>query len=89
MHLHCKLRSIRKVSSSIRDYLTKVKEICDILAACGSSVQKIEHIATILNGLPHEYYYFVNVITSCQEPYALDYVNSVLMDVESHLYDSL
>ncbi|KAK5802454.1 hypothetical protein PVK06_030045 [Gossypium arboreum] len=64
----------------------QVKEIYDTLTACGSSVQEIEHIATILNGLPHEYNPFVAVITSSQESYALNRVISVLMDAVSRIY---
>nr|KJB33790.1 hypothetical protein B456_006G030900 [Gossypium raimondii] len=89
MHLHCKLRSMRKGSSSMHVYLTKIKEIYDTLTTCGISIQEIEHIATILNGLPHEYDPFVAVITSSQESYALDCVVSVLMDAESQLYNPL
>ncbi|PPS17578.1 hypothetical protein GOBAR_AA02995 [Gossypium barbadense] len=66
-----------------------VKEIYDTLTTCGSSVQEIEHIATILNGLPYDYDPFVAVITSSQESYALNRVVSVLMDAVSRLYAPL
>ncbi|KAL4375950.1 hypothetical protein GQ457_02G034330 [Hibiscus cannabinus] len=85
MSLHCRLRSIKKGDESMRSYLTQVKEVCDALSAFGSSVTDIEHIATILNGLPMEYQSFVAVITTSKDPFSLDGVRSVLVDAEAQL----
>ncbi|KAL4311311.1 hypothetical protein GQ457_01G013890 [Hibiscus cannabinus] len=85
MSLHCRLRSIKKGDESMRTYLTQVKEVCDALSACGSSVTDIEHIATILNGLPMEYQSFVAVITTSKDPFTLDGVRSALVDAEAQL----
>ncbi|KAL4364045.1 hypothetical protein GQ457_04G021880 [Hibiscus cannabinus] len=87
MHLHCKLRSMKKGALRMREYTVKVKEICDLLAVSGNKVAEVEHIATILNGLPAEFAPFVVVITASQVPYTLDGVISVLVDVESRLLD--
>ncbi|MBA0794633.1 hypothetical protein Gohar_018942, partial [Gossypium harknessii] len=87
MHLHYKLRSLRKGALSMRDYLSQIKEVCDILATCESPISEIEHIATILNGLPQDYDSFVTVITSSHEPYTLDRVTTILLDTESCLHD--
>ncbi|MBA0596308.1 hypothetical protein Gorai_013134, partial [Gossypium raimondii] len=67
MHLHCKLRSLRKGTLFMQDYLSKIKEVCDTLVACHSPISTIEHIATILNCLPRDYNSFVVVITSRHE----------------------
>ncbi|KAL4317833.1 hypothetical protein GQ457_18G015830 [Hibiscus cannabinus] len=67
MHLHCKLRSMKKGAMSMR------------------KVAEVEHIATILNGLPSEFAPFVAVITASKEPFSLDGVVSVLVDAESRL----
>ncbi|KAL4301856.1 hypothetical protein GQ457_10G002740 [Hibiscus cannabinus] len=32
MHLHCRLRALKKNTISIREYTTQIKEICDLLA---------------------------------------------------------
>ncbi|KAL4290610.1 hypothetical protein GQ457_14G000610 [Hibiscus cannabinus] len=87
MHLHCKLRSMKKGALRMREYTVKVKEICDLLALSGNKVAEVEHIATILNGLPAEFAPFVAVITASQVPYTLDGVISVLVDAESRLLD--
>ncbi|KAL4341916.1 hypothetical protein GQ457_08G024210 [Hibiscus cannabinus] len=87
MHLHCKLCSMRKGALHMREYTVKVKEICDLLALSGNKVSEVEHIATILNGLPAEFAPFVAVITASQVPYTLDGVISVLVDVEPRLMD--
>ncbi|KAE8716984.1 hypothetical protein F3Y22_tig00110076pilonHSYRG00029 [Hibiscus syriacus] len=48
----------------------------------------IDHIATIINGLPVEYEPTVAAITTSREPFSLYNVVSFLIDVESHLDDS-
>ncbi|KAL4296781.1 hypothetical protein GQ457_12G028030 [Hibiscus cannabinus] len=82
--LHCKLRSIRKGGESMRSYLMQIKEICDTLSVCGSSVSVVKQIATILNGLPIEYQPFVAVITTSKPSFTLD-VKSTLVDAVSQL----
>ncbi|GMI71657.1 hypothetical protein like AT1G34070 [Hibiscus trionum] len=83
MSLHYKLRSVNKGDSSMRMFVSQVKEICNALAACGSPIFDLEKIATILNGLPLEYQPFVAVITSSQQPFTLDAAISVLFDAET------
>ncbi|GMI95023.1 hypothetical protein HRI_003171600 [Hibiscus trionum] len=89
MHLHCRLRSIKKATLSMRTYTMQIKEICDLLASCGSPVSTVEHIATILNGLPSEYDTFVAVISASKDPYYVDAAVSVLIDDESRISDPL
>ncbi|KAL4290064.1 hypothetical protein GQ457_14G022270 [Hibiscus cannabinus] len=72
----------------MRDYTTAIKEICDLLAACGSSISNVEHIATILNGLPIEYEPSVATITASKETYTVENVVSILVDAETRLEDS-
>ncbi|KAG8504061.1 hypothetical protein CXB51_002394 [Gossypium anomalum] len=47
-------------------------KICDTLAASGNSLSEIEHVATILNGLPVEYDPFIAVIAASREPVSLE-----------------
>ncbi|KAL4303001.1 hypothetical protein GQ457_10G017420 [Hibiscus cannabinus] len=72
----------------MRDYTTIIKEICDLLATCGSSISDVEHIVTILNGLPIEYEPSVVIITASKETYTIENVVSILVDAETRLEDS-
>ncbi|KAL4291920.1 hypothetical protein GQ457_14G001400 [Hibiscus cannabinus] len=89
MLLHYRLRSLKKGTLSMRNFVTQVKEVCDLLTTLGSKVSEIEQVATILNGLSAEYDPFVAVITGSKEPYTLDSTVSVLVDVETRLMDPL
>ncbi|KAL4355415.1 hypothetical protein GQ457_06G009610 [Hibiscus cannabinus] len=88
MNLHCRLRSLKKGSQSMQDYTMNIKETCDLLAACRSPVSELEHVATILNGLPIEYEPSVAAITASKDTYSVDNVVSILIDAESRLEDS-
>ncbi|KAL4340626.1 hypothetical protein GQ457_08G015400 [Hibiscus cannabinus] len=85
MSLHCKLRTLKKGDDSMRTYLSKIKEVCDALGSCGIVVSKVEHVASILNGLPREYQSFVAVITANTESFSLDKIRSLLVDAETQL----
>ncbi|KAE8725945.1 hypothetical protein F3Y22_tig00008013pilonHSYRG00280 [Hibiscus syriacus] len=67
MNLHCRLRSMKKTNQSMRDYTMVIKELCDLLATCGSPISEIDHIAMILNGLSVEYEPTIAAITVCQQ----------------------
>ncbi|KAL4309847.1 hypothetical protein GQ457_01G028020 [Hibiscus cannabinus] len=71
------------------DFSAQIKEICDLLAACGSPISEIEQVAIVLNGLPSEFEPFVAVITASKEPYTFDVAMSLLVDAEMRLNDSL
>ncbi|KAL4280713.1 hypothetical protein GQ457_03G011590 [Hibiscus cannabinus] len=86
MSLHYRLRSLKKGDASMRDFVSKVKEVCDAIASCGSSISDLENIATIFNGLPGEYQLFVAVITANRDPYTLDEAVSILFDVQTQLH---
>lgn len=73
----------------MRHYLSQIKEVRDTLAACGSPISNIEHIATILNGLPQDYDSFVAVINSSHEPFTLVRVTTILLNAESRLHNPL
>ncbi|KAL4386139.1 hypothetical protein GQ457_09G022420 [Hibiscus cannabinus] len=88
MNLHCLLCSLKKYAQSMQEYTMNVKETCDLLATCGSHVSELQHIATILNGLPIKYEPSVAGITASKEAYSVDNVVSILIDVETRLEDS-
>ncbi|MBA0865405.1 hypothetical protein Goshw_011874, partial [Gossypium schwendimanii] len=83
------LRALRKGELNIRDYVTKVNESCDTLAACASPVSEVEPIATILNGLSLDYDPFMVVITSSRESFTLESVVVLLLDVEFRQRDQI
>ncbi|KAL4387029.1 hypothetical protein GQ457_09G012110 [Hibiscus cannabinus] len=82
IHLHCRLRSIKKASLSMRAYTMQIKEIYDLIASCGNPVSNVEHIATILNDLPLEYDSFVAVISASCDPYIVYGAISIHVDAE-------
>ncbi|KAE8708208.1 hypothetical protein F3Y22_tig00110348pilonHSYRG00083 [Hibiscus syriacus] len=85
MSLHYKLHSLKKGGDSMRAYLTRVKEVCDALASCGSTVPQVEQIASILKGLPREYQPFMAIITSMRDTLSLDSISTMLIDAETQL----
>ncbi|KAL4279258.1 hypothetical protein GQ457_03G028650 [Hibiscus cannabinus] len=88
MNLHCRLRSMKKGTQSMREYTTVIKELCDLLSSCGSYISEIEHVATILNGLPIHYEPSVATITAIKDSYSVENVVSILIDAESRLEDT-
>ncbi|KAL4346688.1 hypothetical protein GQ457_17G021710 [Hibiscus cannabinus] len=88
MNLHCRLRSMKKGVQTMTEYTMAIKQICDLLASCGNSISEIEHIATILNGLPIEYEPSIAAITTSREAYTVENIVSILVDAESRMEDS-
>ncbi|MBA0642971.1 hypothetical protein Goklo_027297 [Gossypium klotzschianum] len=76
-------------STLLRLFSTKpTTKICDTLAACGNSLSEIEHVATILNGLPVKYDPFIAVIAASREPVSLEGACYILVDVETRQLNS-
>ncbi|KAL4290646.1 hypothetical protein GQ457_14G002830 [Hibiscus cannabinus] len=88
MNLHCRLRSMKKGAQTMTEYTMAIKQIYDLLASCGNSISEIEHIATILNGLPIEYEPSIAAITASREAYTVENIVSILVDAESRTEDS-
>ncbi|KAE8733997.1 hypothetical protein F3Y22_tig00000910pilonHSYRG00040 [Hibiscus syriacus] len=87
IHLHYKLQSLKKGNDNMRTYLTRVKEVYDALASCGSTVSHVGHVSSILKGLTREYQPFMAVITTMKETLSLDSLYTVLLVVEAQLAD--
>lgn len=79
------LQSIRKGNLSIREYLNKIKNICDMLESSGHKVDETEHVLTILNGLDDNFEAIVAVITSRETTPSVQYVTSILLAHEGRL----
>ncbi|KAL4364118.1 hypothetical protein GQ457_04G031130 [Hibiscus cannabinus] len=67
----------------MRDYLTKLKSVCDSLASCGEIISEQEHVTAILNSLPLEYDSVITVITANPTPSDLRTVRTILLNAES------
>ncbi|KAL4384768.1 hypothetical protein GQ457_15G009960 [Hibiscus cannabinus] len=88
MHLHCSLKNLRKRDQGMREYLAQIQSVCDSLAACGNPLSETMHIFASFSGLPSDYEPVVAVITSSQQPYKLDGVCGVLLDIEARLQET-
>ncbi|KAL4308194.1 hypothetical protein GQ457_01G001570 [Hibiscus cannabinus] len=77
------LHSQKKGDLTMRDYLMKLKSVCDSLASCGENISEQEHVTAILNGLPPEYDSVIIVITANPSPSDLRIVRTILLDAES------
>lgn len=77
MHHKRQLQCIKKENMTIREYLSKIKTLCDLLESAGHKVTESEHILTILNGLDNDYEAIVAVISSQETPPSLQHVHSV------------
>ncbi|XP_017632657.1 uncharacterized protein LOC108475179 [Gossypium arboreum] len=54
LHASC-LYSVNKANLTVKEYLAKVKTLCDSLIATGSPISKQEQVSIILAGLSMEY----------------------------------
>ncbi|XP_039039382.1 uncharacterized protein LOC120177231 [Hibiscus syriacus] len=67
----------------MRDYLMKIKNICDNLANCGDVISEHEHIMTVLNGLPPEYDSIITAIAASATASDLTVVTTILLDAKA------
>ncbi|KAK8564202.1 hypothetical protein V6N12_036331 [Hibiscus sabdariffa] len=79
---------MKKGAQSMHEYTMAIKQVCDLLAACGSSISEVEQIATILNGLPNEYEPSIAAITASKDSYSVENIVSILVDAESRMEDT-
>ncbi|KAH1098340.1 hypothetical protein J1N35_015261 [Gossypium stocksii] len=67
----------------MRDYLRQLKLIKDNLGVCGEKIFDVEHITTILNGLPSEFDSVVTLITTSRKVYDVPVLPSMLINLEA------
>lgn len=86
MQLRFQLQSIKKGSLSISDYLDKIKEIADQLAAASKPIP-LADLTTLytLGGLGAEYEPFVMSVTSRTDPIDFDKLHGLLITQEHRL----
>lgn len=82
MYYKRQLRGCRKENLSMRDYLTKIKTLCDQLASVDHKITDTEQVLCILGGVDDEYESFVAVISSKKVTPSIQYVHSTLLAYE-------
>ena len=70
---------------AMREYLSKMKQCVDILAAAGHKVSNEDHILYILSGLGSEYDPVIVPVTTRADPYSLSDLWSLLISFENRL----
>lgn len=83
MRLKFQLQTLKKGSLSMKDYLLKMKSICDTLAACGCPVSDEDQILPILAALGSEFEPTIAVLTSQIQSYNLQTATPLLLTSES------
>lgn len=69
----------------LREYLTKVKTICDFLGAAGHAILDTKQILSILSGLDDDYELVAIVISSKETTPSLSYVHYTLLVHEGRI----
>ncbi|KAK0606776.1 hypothetical protein LWI29_004295 [Acer saccharum] len=85
MHLKFQLQTLKKLSSTMTEYLLKKKSIIDALAYTIYIVAEDDKIMYVLNGLGAEYDSFVIHVTSMHDYYTMHEVTSLLLTHEARL----
>ncbi|KAL4376343.1 hypothetical protein GQ457_02G016120 [Hibiscus cannabinus] len=83
MYFRRSLHAQKKGELSMKDFLMKIKSICDNLASCGEVISEHEQITAILNGLPPEYESVITVLTAGDTSSTVNSVRTVLLDAEA------
>jgi len=77
LHLHTS-----KKDHNINTYLLDIKKTVDTLTIVGAPITTEDHIEVILYGLPDENDHFIMSITSCLDPYSVDFESLFLAQEE-------
>ncbi|KAL5843416.1 hypothetical protein ACOSQ4_009374 [Xanthoceras sorbifolium] len=83
--LRQKLQNLKKGSSSIGDYVMKIKEIGDALMSAGEKVKERDLVLSMLNGLGHDYDSVVVHIASQQQSIPLEEAQFLLVMHEQRI----
>uniref|UniRef100_A0A803NWG0 UBN2 domain-containing protein n=1 Tax=Cannabis sativa TaxID=3483 RepID=A0A803NWG0_CANSA len=68
-----------KMTSSLNDFLLKIKGIVDLLATIDHKQTPQDHIEAIFNGLLAEYDVFVTSVTTRKDVYTVTEIEALLM----------
>ncbi|KAF7842167.1 Retrovirus-related Pol polyprotein from transposon TNT 1-94 [Senna tora] len=79
------LRSIKKCSTSMLDFLLKIKKIVDSLGAIGSPISTHDHIESIFDRLDREYESFMTSFSMRKEEYSVTEIEALLLSQEARI----
>ncbi|CAA0829640.1 Unknown protein, partial [Striga hermonthica] len=85
MQYKLKLQTLKKAGLTMREFLNRIKNHCDVLAIAGEKVSEQNQILHILTGLGSEYDSVVVNVTSRFPPHTLAEVHALLLTYESRL----
>ncbi|RVW88665.1 Retrovirus-related Pol polyprotein from transposon RE1 [Vitis vinifera] len=85
MFYKSQMQMLKKDGLTMRDYLTKMKNYCDLLATAGNKISDTDHILAIMQGLGEEYESVIAVISSKKSSPSLQYVTSTLIAHEGRI----
>ena len=83
------LQAIKKDTPPMSDYLSKVKSICDVLAASGCRVSEEDQILYILGGLPRDYDPVMVTITAKTDICSVQDASALLLTFEARFPRSM
>lgn len=83
--LKTQLRSMKKGSLKMFDYLLKVKSLVDSLAAVGNPIPANDYIEAKFDVLPDEYESVITTVISKSKSYTVDEIEALLLTQESRL----
>lgn len=83
--LRSELKSTKKGTRSVNEYVLRIKSIFDALVATGDSISEQDQIDAILEGLPEEYGPFIMMIYSRSDSPSVTDIESLLMVQEAQL----
>lgn len=81
--LRHELHSLKKGNMSIREYVTKLKGICALLAAAGDPISMAERTAVLLAGLPSEFEGIVSSASLSPTPLPFQRLVAALVECEN------
>ncbi|KAF7816123.1 Retrovirus-related Pol polyprotein from transposon TNT 1-94 [Senna tora] len=79
------LRSIKNGSSSMSEFLLKIKKIVDSLGAIGLPVSTHDHIESIFYGLDRDYESFMTSFSMRKEEYSITEIEALLLSQEARI----
>ena len=85
MYYKSQMQMLKNDGLTMRDYLTKMKNYCDLLATVGHKILDTDHILAIMQGLGDEYESVIDVISSKKSSPSLQYVTSTLIAHEGRI----
>ena len=85
MFYKSEMQMLKNDGLTMRDYLTKMKNYCDLLATVGHKILDTDHIVAIMQGLGDEYKSVIVVIFSKKSSHFLQYVTSTLIPHEGRI----